>query len=177
MISKNYFEFFEMPIQFKLDEKVLKRRYLLNSKKYHPDHYTLESEEKQAEVLELSAFNNEGYKILRDFDKRMAYILSLKGVLSDETKSELPQSFLMEMMDINEAMMELEFDPDKEEVERIRKEVSGIESEFNAEISGIIEKEGTNYNIEELEKVKKVYLKKKYLWRIKENLNRFAAAL
>lgn len=172
----NYFEFFEIPVQFIIDERLLKRKYLLNSKKYHPDHYTLEDETKQAEMLELSALNNEAYKVLKDSDKRMAYILELKGILND-SKNSLPQSFLIEMMDINEALMELEFEPDSEKVNQLKEQVQKIQEELNNEIKPVL----TGYSEvttpeEELEKVKNVYLKKKYLWRINENLNRFAAA-
>ena len=116
----NYFEFFEIPISFKVDEAALKRIFYANSKKYHPDFYTLESEEKQAEILELSTLNNQAYKTLSDFDKRMKYILDLKEILAEEGQNQLPQSFLMEMMDINEVLMELEFDFDTQKFEQAR---------------------------------------------------------
>ena len=77
----NFFEFYEIPISFKVDEDALRTIFYSNSKKYHPDFYTLESDEKQAEILELSTLNNEAYKTLTDFDKRMKYILKLKGVM------------------------------------------------------------------------------------------------
>ena len=48
----NYFEFYKIPIAFFLDEKALKKQFYKLSKQYHPDFYTLESEEKQAEDVE-----------------------------------------------------------------------------------------------------------------------------
>jgi molecular chaperone HscB len=39
------------------------------------------------EVLELSTLNNNAYKTLSDFDKRMKYILELKEVLGEEGKN------------------------------------------------------------------------------------------
>ncbi len=80
----NFFEFYNIPIAFKLDEAALKKTFYANSKKYHPDFHTLESEDKQDEILELSTINTEAYKILSDFDKRMKYILDLKGTMAAE---------------------------------------------------------------------------------------------
>ena len=91
--SMNYFEFFDIPVSFFPDEAALKRYYYENSKKYHPDFYTLESEDRQAEVLELSTFNNEAYKTLSDFDKRMKYILTLEDALAEEGANQLPPGF------------------------------------------------------------------------------------
>ena len=47
---------------------------------------------------------------MRDPDLRMRYILELEGSLGEEGQNQIPQDFLMEMMEINEALMELEFD-------------------------------------------------------------------
>ena len=91
----NYFELYEIPISFLLDELHIRKKYLALSKKYHPDFYTLESPEKQNEILNLSTINNKAFQILSNFDKRMKYILSEKGYLVEEEKYTLPQLFLM----------------------------------------------------------------------------------
>ncbi len=172
----NYFDFFEMPISFHLDEAALKKAFYANSKKYHPDFYTLESEEKQLEVLELSTLNNNAYKTLSDFDKRMKYILELKEILGEEGKNQIPQTFLMEMMDINENLMELEFDFDQNNFDQVQNELKSLESNLLEEVKPFLE----NYdddapNKEELNAIKNYFLKKRYLLRIKENLNKFAS--
>ncbi len=56
-----YFEFYKIPLSFKVDKAALKRQFYALSKQYHPDFYTLASEEKQAEILELSTLNNKAY--------------------------------------------------------------------------------------------------------------------
>ena len=100
----NYFEFYDIPISFKIDAAALKRTFYRLSKKYHPDFFTQESEEKQAEILQLSSLNNEAYQTLSNFDRRMKYVLDLKGVLAEEGQNQIPQAFLMEMMEINEGL-------------------------------------------------------------------------
>jgi len=168
----NYFEFFEIPISFKLDEAALKKAFYANSKKYHPDFFTLESEEKQMEVLELSTLNNKAYKTLSDFDKRMKYILELKEVLGDEGKNKIPQEFLMEMMDINENLMELEFDFDKNTFDKVQNDLESLEESLFTTVKSHLENVSNETSLEE---VKNYYLKKRYLLRIKENLNKFAS--
>lgn len=171
----NYFEFFELPIAFKIDEALLKQRFYENSKKYHPDFFTLESEDKQAEILELSTLNNQAYRTLSDFDKRMEYILTLKGVLAEEGKNEIPKDFLMEMMDINESLMELEFEFDEAKYQHILQEIENQEHTIYTETASVIENyEDEKTSSQELSIVKEYFLKKKYLLRIRENVSKFA---
>jgi molecular chaperone HscB len=171
----NYFEFFKIPVSFNLNEAELKKAFYSNSKKFHPDFFTLESKEKQMEVLELSTLNNNAFKTLSNFDKRMKYILELKEVLGEEGKNKIPQEFLMEMMEINENLMELEFDFDKNNFDKIQNSLKKLESILLEEVNPYIE----NYNDAapkevELDAIKNYFLKKRYLLRIKENLNKFA---
>ncbi len=171
----NYFEFYGIPISFKVDAGVLKKIFYANSKKYHPDFFTLESDEKQAEILELSTLNTEAYKTLSDFDKRMKYILDLKGVMAAEGENKLPQDFLMDMMDINEAIMELEFDFDETIYHKALTDAQHIENQIFKEIEPILDSYDEAVTpLSQLEVVKKFYLKKRYSLRIRENLSKFA---
>jgi molecular chaperone HscB len=167
----NYFEFFQIPISLKVDEVALKKIFYANSRKYHPDFFAAEDASKQTEMLELSSLNNEAYKTLADFDKRMKYVLQLNGVLNEEGKNEIPQDFLLEMMDINEALMELEFDFDTAKFYDIKKQLKEKETTLYAVIEPLVE----NFDETKLDLVKEYYLKKKYLLRIEENISNFAA--
>lgn len=173
----DYFEFFEIPVSFFPDITDLKQRFLQNSKRFHPDYFTLESDEKQGQALELSTFNNEAYQTLADFDRRIKYILDLHGILKEEGKNEIPQEFLLEMMDINEAIMELEFDFDQATFDAAKKQVAELETSLFEEVKTTLE----NYRNETaqpgvLEPVREFFFKRRYLLRIKENLDRFAPA-
>jgi molecular chaperone HscB len=171
----NYFDFFDLKPAFLLDEKDLKKRFFSNSKKFHPDFHTLEGEEKQAEVLEMATLNTLAYKTLSDFDTRMDYILDLKGMKKEEGQEKMPQDFLMEMMDINEILMELEFDFDDSSYQKVKKDIENMESEVFSEVDSILQ----NFDYEEvtlsdLEKIKIFYLKRKYLLRIQKTCSTFA---
>jgi len=79
----NYFELYNLPISFQIDNALVKKKFYELSKRYHPDFYVNESDEKQAEILELSTLNNKAYQVLSDPLKRIEYVLSLNSMLVD----------------------------------------------------------------------------------------------
>lgn len=171
----NYFEFYELPISPKVDETLLRKRFLELSKRFHPDFYTLESPEKQAEVLELSTLNNQAYQVLSDFDLRLKHLLELKQALADEGQNQLPQSFLMEMMDINELVMELSMDDSPALLEQALAQTAALEKSLWDDISASVDLyDDQTVSAETLENLKNFFLKKRYLLRIKENVLKFA---
>lgn len=168
----HYFEFYNLPIQFELDETALRRQFLQLSKKYHPDFYTLESEEKQAEILELSTLNNEAYKVLKDSDKRLQYILQLKGLLK-EGKGNLPQTFLMEMMDFNEAVMELQFDYDAARYQQLLEQLQTLRQDLRQTVTPLLANyDDAQASTEQLETLRDYYYKNRYLLRLRDNLDK-----
>ncbi len=171
-----YFEFYGIPVSFQVDEPALRRIFYQNSKKYHPDFHTQADDARQAEMLELATVNTRAYQTLSDPDQRMRYILELKGLLEEEGKQTLPQDFLMEMMDINEALMELELDFDPERYAGIANDLESIEQTLSQKIRPILENfDKGNYSEAILKSVLEYFLKKRYLLRIRENLSKFAA--
>ncbi|TKB95079.1 iron-sulfur cluster co-chaperone HscB C-terminal domain-containing protein, partial [Pedobacter cryophilus] len=99
----------------------------------HPDFFVNESEEKQQEILQLSTLNNKAFQTLSNPDQLLAYVLAAKGELEEGEKYELPQDFLMEMMEVNEAFMELEFDADEQQLAQVKQTVEELEDSLNAE--------------------------------------------
>jgi molecular chaperone HscB len=114
--------------------------------------------------------------VLSDFDKRLKYILEMKGML-EENKNEIPQEFLLEMMEINEAIMELEFDFDEAMYQKAIQDATELETLLLTAVQPVMEGyvDGVTPS-ETLAPVVDFFLKKRYLWRIKENLNKFAPA-
>src|SRR5688572_1882490 len=122
----NYFEFYNIPESFILDEKAVKAKYYQLIREYHPDFYANETPEIQQEILQLSTQNTNAYRTLSDPDLRMQYILKDHGLLEEGGKNELPSEFLMEMMEINEELMELEFDFDAAKLHEISEKSIGL---------------------------------------------------
>lgn len=174
----DYFKFYDIPVSFTPDQALVKKKFYVLSKTYHPDFYVNEPEEKQQEILELSTANNKAFQTLSNPDKLLPYILTLKGVLEEGEKYNLPQSFLMDMMEVNEAIMELEFDDNPEQLQSVEKNVDKIEKKLNQLYSLLIadfEQSTGEDEGEILQKIKDIWYRKKYLLRIRESINKFAA--
>ena len=168
----NYFDFYELPIQFNPDQSAVKAKFYAFSKQFHPDFYANESEEKQQEVLDLSTLNNKAFQTLSNPKKRLKYVLELKGIVATDEGYQLPQSFLMEIMDVNEALMDLEFDPDAEKLEQVKKDVETIEKDLANELNHLIDQFDSNPTTSDalLPLIKDNFYRQKYIDRIRERL-------
>jgi molecular chaperone HscB len=176
----DYFEFYSLPVSFNPDAAAVKQQFYKLSKQYHPDFYINETEEKQAEVLELSTLNNKAYQVLSDPQKRLHYILELKGQLVEGENYVLPQSFLMEMMEINESLMDLQFDPDPVCLASLKTDITSIENGIAEEISlmtGAFDTADFDQQQQLLADIKDLYYRNKYLLRIRESINKTATSL
>ncbi len=172
----NYFSFYELEESFFLDLTELKRKFYAKSRNLHPDFYIQESESKQEEILTLSAYNNDAYNTLKDENARMEYILRMHNILGDEGSNKLDQMFLMEMMDINEGLMELQMDFDQDSYDKVIQQIEDIETALYSEAETSMKSFDQDKDVSRLENVLQYYLKKKYLLRIKDNLDKFVDA-
>ncbi|MBL8066784.1 MAG: hypothetical protein JNM34_13195 [Chthonomonadaceae bacterium] len=95
-----------------------------------------------------------------------------------ESQGALPQAFLMDMMDINEAMMELEFDFDAERLQQTQQAVETLDQSMKQDIQPVLDNwTPTAANAaSDLMRVREYFFKNRYLLRIFENLSKFAAA-
>ena len=169
----NYFELFNLPVAFFIDEKELKIKYIELSKKWHPDYHTLASTATKESTLDMSTVVNQAYRTLSDNTKRVAYILRLEGILENLENAELPQEFLMEMMDINERVFDLKLSGE------FSKERAGILDEIGRierDLSSTVEKDMKSFDRggqdrETLNRIKDYYLKTRYISRIREQMS------
>jgi molecular chaperone HscB len=175
MSELNYFELFDLAVSFHLDEQALKTKYYKLSRKWHPDFFTQELVERQAEVAVMSEKINQAYKVLSDRESRFKYILELHGKIGGPDNQVMPADFLMEMMDINETIMDLQLDFDQQRYDMVLTDIQIFENELNRNVSSDVDRyDGGDKSDDVLENIKDYYLKSKYLLRIKENLSTFA---
>jgi molecular chaperone HscB len=169
----DYYELYGLPVTFNPDPKIVKHKFYELSKKYHPDFFINDDEDKQDEVLELSTLNNKAFQVFRDPQRRIQYVLTLKGMLVEGENYALPQSFLMEMMDVNEALMDLQMESDAAKLATITSEIDGIEKTLLDELSALTKAFDTQPASEQettLKAIKDLYYRNKYLYRIRESL-------
>lgn len=160
----NYFDLFDFKLAPVIDKNLVAKKYFELQKKYHPDFYTQATEAEKEEALEISSQINKGFKIFKDEDQTLEYFLIEKGIITSDEKFKLPPDFLMEMMDINEAIGETED-------EEVKNQINNFISTLNTPVADLLNKEITkDPTPEELEKLKIYYFKKKYLHRILDRL-------
>lgn len=173
---KNYFELYDLPVSFFPDAAAVKAKYYELSRKYHPDRFAQADKTQQLEALTIAAQNNKAWKTLSNPDTTLAYVLELHNMLQHDEKYTLPPAFLMEMMDFNEEVSEYETGGDDALRERLEQTLNSYLADWQAAAAPLMQ----GYNNESpdhaaLLRIKDMYFRKKYLLRIQERINKFAA--
>ncbi len=116
--------------------------------------------------------NNKAYQTLSNAKKRLKYVLELKGIVATDEGYQLSQNFLMEMMDINEALMDLEFEPDAEKLAQVKRDVEAIEKDLSGELNDLISQFDQNPSASDtlLPLMKDNFYRQKYIDRIRERI-------
>lgn len=173
----NYFELYELTPQFKPDLAKVKSKFYELSRRYHPDRFTLADHTHRAEALRMAAINNDAYKTLNNSDATMAYLLQLNGVLEQDEKYNLPPAFLMEMMELNEAITEYEMDEENESAKK--NAINFLDEQMSTWEAGVApllsQFDNGGQTQELLLKIKDFYFRRKYLLRIQQRVITFAA--
>lgn len=172
----DYFKLLETPLSFRPDLAALKRQYYRLSRSHHPDHFTDMDDQGQAESIRQSSEINTAYKVLSDDQARWSYLLHFLGAIKDSEHEVLSQEFLKEIMEINEAIFDLEVDFDEDKRNETLKEVEVMKADLIAALNkGIDLFENQVDKVNALKIIKENFLKLKYMLRIQENLSTFAS--
>lgn len=119
----SYFKIMDCDYTFTLDTQKLQKRYLQLQRSLHPDNFSQKSVEEQEYSEIHSALVNKAYKTLLKPLSRGLYMLELEGMSIEEgTDSGADSEFLMELMEINEALDEAET---PEEASKIGQDTKG----------------------------------------------------
>jgi molecular chaperone HscB len=172
----NYFEFYQLPLSCHPDQDLVKKNYYANSKKYHPDRFMQADAKTKIEALQQSALNNEAYTTFQDPMLTIAHLLRIKGLLLPDEKYQLPSSFLMEVMDLNEQLSDWENQgKDGELGQSLQQSVHEFIKQLQDDIAPTMQLIDSGKEEESLFlKLKEFYFKHKYLLRIKERMSIFA---
>lgn len=165
----NYFEFLGIEPSFFPDLVLLKQQFYKKSREVHPDFYTTASEEDKQKALEQASILNVAYKTLLNPNQRFQHILLIEGEIQADSKDEMQQSFLMDMMDFNEEIMELQFDFSKDKYTSLKTELDKIKNQAFSDKKEVM-KRYPDVNREELGHLKNLYFENKYLSRLEDNL-------
>lgn len=105
--KQNFFQLFGIAEGYQLDTAALEQQYRALQSQVHPDKFVHLSEAEQRVSMQSSTRVNEAYQTLRNPIKRARYLLSLRGVdTQEETNTAMPVEFLMQQMEWREAIEE-----------------------------------------------------------------------
>lgn len=112
-LSKNFFELFGLPVSYTIDDTALRERYRELQRSVHPDRYANASQQEQRLAMQGSTFINEAFETLKDPLGRAKYMLRLLGVNVDsDNETTKDAAFLMEQLELREALSEIRYQPD-----------------------------------------------------------------
>lgn len=106
-LTSTDFELFQLPPQFAQDRAVLDAKWKELQRQAHPDNFTAEGAAAQRVAMQWSVRINEAYQRLRDPVTRAAYLCELNGApINAESNTAMPAAFLMQQMELREALDE-----------------------------------------------------------------------
>ena len=105
LTSSNPFELFGLPPAFSLDKDALEKAYRDIQSQVHPDRFAHAGDAERRASLQWTTRVNEAYRTLKSPVQRACHLLALHGVdVAFETNTAMPQQFLMQQMELREAL-------------------------------------------------------------------------
>src|ERR671923_2070275 len=103
----SHFELFGLPARFVVDGEALERSYREIQSRVHPDRFAHAGDAERRASLQWTTRVNEAYRALKNPVQRASHLLELQGVdVGFETNTAMPPDFLMEQMELREALEE-----------------------------------------------------------------------
>src|SRR5262249_40839862 len=129
----DYFEVFGLPRILGIQPGALEKTFHELSRKYHPDFFSTAPAAEKTQAVRMTALLNDAYRTLRHPVRRVEYLLSLYGFKSDGSK--VPQSLLMEVVEMNEQLEEVKGGgASVEEIDLLRAQIKEKRGRFDAEL-------------------------------------------
>jgi molecular chaperone HscB len=100
----SYFAVLDLEPRFSIDLEQLERAYRAVATRVHPDRYATAPASEQREALALAADANEAYRTLKKPAPRATHLLKLRGIEVSAQAAPVTPAFLMEQMELREAL-------------------------------------------------------------------------
>lgn len=104
-LKQNYFQLFDLPTQFAVDQKKLGEQYRTLQRELHPDRFASSPAQEQRLAVQYSALVNEAYDTLRKPLARALYLMAQAGYSEEEiSRQKIDGGFLMMQMELREKL-------------------------------------------------------------------------
>ncbi len=168
-LAKNHFELFGLPPTFEVEQEILALRYRELQRAVHPDRFANASEQQKRVSVQQAAQINEAVQVLKSPLLRARYLLELNGLPLDDTDTQMDTSFLMEQMELREALAEVRGNSDPfDALNRVRGDIESRERELIESLSQAFA-DGSSEALENArEKVRKMQFMQRLLSEVDE---------
>jgi molecular chaperone HscB len=137
--DRTHFDVLGLPRRYALDPAELEARYREESRLWHPDRHGRAPAAERLRVLQRATDLNEAYRVLRSDSQRAAYLLKLEGIdIGAEGAGAQPKvapDFLMELLELREALVEARVGRDDVRVRALDDEVQGRAAKALAQVT------------------------------------------
>ena len=100
-----YFELFQLPPAFDIDNETIEQTYRRLAARFHPDKFAAASSFEQKQAVMMAATLNDAYRTLMSPIDRAAYLLKSQGMDADAPEhTGFAPEFLMQQMEWREAL-------------------------------------------------------------------------
>lgn len=164
---ENYFNLFGIPVSLQIDPASIRGRFFELSRQFHPDFYVNRPAEEQQNALEKTAQLNKAWKTFQQPDELIRYVLEIHDHWQNGEKYELSPDFLMQMMDIHEALM----DAAGSDPAPLNDQLREIQESIEAPVERILSESPFSPSEAKLLALKEYYYRRKYLQRIQDQLS------
>ncbi len=172
--SENYFALFGLPTSFELDATLLTARYRDLQRAVHPDRFAAASEKERLLSVQQAARINDAFDTLRAPLPRARYLLALRGVVLDDQHTVQDGAFLMEQMELREAMEEARRADDA--LDRVGQLIARVEGRNKSLLAALTDQFREN-SAESLQRAGETVRKLQFLKRLLDQLEALEADL
>lgn len=175
VFSSNHFELFGLPVQYMVAQDALTRSYRNLQQAVHPDRFASATDQERRISMQRATQINEAYQTLKDPLSRARYLLQLKGVeWNDENNTIMDTAFLMEQMELREALAEVREQTDPlDETGKILDDVLRRIRELTAELERLFAQQDEAALQQASDTVRKL----QFLYKLREEAERLEADL
>jgi molecular chaperone HscB len=136
VFKQNHFELFGLTPGFALEPERLEQAYREIQSRVHPDRFAHAGEAERRASMQWTTRVNEAYRTLTSPVARAKYLLELNGVdVAFETNTKMPPQFLMQQMELREALEAAQEDKDAAALDGLRKDLTAVRGALIDEIA------------------------------------------
>jgi molecular chaperone HscB len=137
---QNHFELFQLPAAFDVDMDALDAAYREIQGRVHPDRFVNASDAEKRVAMQWATRANEAYQTLRKPMLRARYLCELNGVdLQTESNTAMPMDFLMQQMELREALGDARAAKNAEALDELDVQVRGEKKSRLAQVGKLLD--------------------------------------